>query len=80
VQLFNSQKLAERQSCYSGSKENLIEDNEGEGNDPQRNPKENYIGQNHGKEETNLVVQLNQVPIKRQKQNDWYDQTSTNQR
>ena len=31
---------------------------EGEENDPQRNPKENYIGQNRGKEEINLVAQL----------------------
>jgi len=31
---------------------------EGEENDPQRNPKGNYIGQNRGKEEINLVAQL----------------------
>jgi len=31
---------------------------EGEENDPQRNPKENYIRQNRGKEEINLVAQL----------------------
>jgi len=37
---------------------------EREGNNPQRNPKENYIGQNCGKEEIDLVVQLNQVPTK----------------
>ena len=30
---------------------------EGEENNPQRNPKENYIGQNRGKEEINLVAQ-----------------------
>jgi len=35
-----------------------LKTDEGEENDPQRSPKENYIGQNHGKEEINLVVQL----------------------
>jgi len=38
--------------------------NEGEKNNPQRNPKENYIGQNCRKEEIDLVAQLNQVPTK----------------
>jgi len=35
-----------------------LKTDEGEENDPQRNPKENYIGQNRGKEEINLVAQL----------------------
>ena len=38
--------------------------NKGEKNNVQRNPKENYIGQNYRKEEIDLVVQLNQVPTK----------------
>jgi len=35
-----------------------LKTDEGEENDPQRNLKENYIGQNCGKEEINLVAQL----------------------
>jgi len=34
-----------------------LKTDKGEENDPQRNPKENHIGQNRGKEEINLVAQ-----------------------
>src|SRR5712675_737859 len=40
MQLSNSQKLAERKSCYSGPKENLIEDRRRRRKQPTKNPKE----------------------------------------
>src|SRR5712672_2633626 len=59
MQLSNSQKLAERQSCYSGPKENLIEDKRRRRKRPTKEiRRKDYIRQNRGKEEINLVAQL----------------------
>jgi len=41
-----------------------LKPHEGKGTDPRRNLKKNYIGQNHGKEEIDLVGQLHEAPNK----------------
>jgi len=92
MQLSNSQKVAERQSCYSGPKENLIEDRQrrrkwptkkSEGKLHRTKPWErrNQLGST-----TKIKCQQKKttkgyaLSLKRQKWSDWRNQTSTNQK
>jgi len=92
VQLSNLQKLAEGQSCYSSSKENLIEDKrrgrkrpmkKSEGKVHWTKPWErrNWLG-GATKWSANKRRQWKVIPYpwKGKSKNDWHDETSANQR
>src|SRR5712672_387580 len=65
VQLSNMQKLAERQSCYSGSKKNLVEDERRTRKRPTRKSEGKLHWTKPWKKEINLVGQLKSSTNKR---------------